>query len=118
MQCHFSVEIYSPEGIGKIADHLGKCRLQLYVHKSGYNGKEILRSKHGGEIEWAMDSSDSSIMFASGYVDGGFDRANLLLGDLAIALVASGYPHQIKIDDDKGQQTNSSSYLWSKYESS
>jgi hypothetical protein len=113
MECHFSVEIKAPEGLDKIRPHLEKCRLNLITYQSGYNGKTILRSIHDDdEVEWSMDSSDDEILFGSGCVYGNLERAELLLGDLGIALTAAGYPHEIAIDNEQGELARRSSFLW------
>ena len=101
-----------------LASHLNACRLKLATYKSGYNGKIILRSIHDDEVEWAMDSSDDPKLFVSGYIYDDVERADLLLGDLSIALVAAGYPHEITIDDEKNETTRKSSFMWSEHENS
>ena len=112
MKCHFFIQIMAPEGLGKIEPYLQGCHLKLATYKSGFNDKIILRSLHGDDVEWSMDSSESDIIVAFGYIAGEIECAKFLLGDLSDALKAANYPHETVVDNERGELTQTLSYMW------
>jgi hypothetical protein len=98
MDCGFVVDIHAPEGLAGIQSKLAECAFPVRAHRSGYNGKIILRCDMDG-VEWDMDSSDDAGLFASGAIDGTFAHAEALLRSLSGCLVKAGFPHRILIED-------------------
>ena len=114
-ECNFFIEIKAPNGLPEIERNLNICILPLETWKSGYNGKVILRTKFGEDkdIEWAMDSSDTDILVASGSIFKPVNEAWNELETLSASLTKSGYPHSIGIDDEAGNKKYSINHLWS-----
>ena len=102
----------APEGLGKIEPYLQGRHLKLATYKSGFNDKIILRSLHGDDVEWSMDSSESDIIVAFGYIAGEIECAKFLLGDLSDALKAANYPHEILLDNEHNILEQKLSFRW------
>jgi len=112
VECHFSVQIYAPDGLRGIEGHLADCRLALTPYQSGYNGKVILRAPDDVDFEWAMDSSDHAGMFASGFIVGEARVAEARLRTLSAALRMARFPHRILLDDPQGNLYASIEHAW------
>ena len=114
-ECSFFIEIRAPKGLSGLEKHLKVCTLPLETWKSGYNGKIILRTKlnEAEHIEWAMDSSDTKILIASGYITKSVESAWQELSTLSIALENAGFPHIIALDNEEGNAEHSIEHHWS-----
>lgn len=112
MECHYSIDIYAPEGLRGIEPALAEAGLPLYAYRSGYNGKVILRSSRDDELEWEMDSSDTDLMRADGDVYGTEHDAETLLRSLSGCLAKSGFPHSILLDDPDGNLYARIEHMW------
>ena len=111
-QCHFYLQITAPAGLEGIHEHLKYCKMNLEPWESGDNGKIILRSCPSEDrFEWQMDTSDTDTLIANGDFFLPFEEAKLLLRSLSDMLISAGYPHQISIDDEKGDNTFTFRYL-------
>ena len=87
--------------------------MNLEAWTSKYNGKVILRSQHEDErFEWAMDSSDTDVMVATGEVFLPVEEAWELLKSLSNVLVRVGFPHELLLDDEEEKLTHSATYRW------
>jgi len=114
-ECYFFIEINAPKGLAGIEKHLDKCKLSLKPYLSGYNNKVILKNDMDDDrFEWGMDSSDTDVMVASGYICMPVASAWKLLKSLSFALTAAGFPHKIGLDDEEGNKKYSCSFLWEK----
>jgi len=111
--CHFHLSIVAPQGLVGFDIHLQGCTLPLTTTVSGYNGKTILKTTRTESwFEWAMDSSDTDLLVAHGYISQPVDEAWTLLSSLTTALTASGFPHKILLDNEDGHPEYSSAFLW------
>jgi hypothetical protein len=110
--CFFFMRIKAPNGLSGTEDHLNRCELKLEPWKSGYNGKVILRNQSEERVEWEMDSSDTDTMVAHGCIFLTVNKASQLLQSLSKALAAAHFPHEIRIDDEDGNNRFSCSYMW------
>ena len=114
IECYFSFEIKAPSGLKSISNDLEVSEFNLYTWKSGYNGKVILRSKPDGVIDLEMDSSDSDIMFGSGYIEESFVKAKNVIKQLSEIFSSHGFPHEIGVDNETGDETYNISSNWNK----
>ena len=105
MECYFSFEVNAPDGLGSISSDLDRSELNLYIWKSGYNGKVILRSKPNGMIDLDMDSSDTDRMFGSGTIQASFEKAKSIIDRLSSIFTKHSLPHEIGVDSEAGEET-------------
>ena len=111
--CRFFLQIKSPDGLTGIQPHLSDCLMKLEPWTSGYNGKVILRSQSEDKrFDWAMDSSDTDVLVATGELFLPVDEAWKLLKSLSDVLVRAGFPHKMLLDDDEEKLAHSASYQW------
>ena len=87
--------------------------MKLEPWTSGYNGKVILRSQSEDKrFDWAMDSSDTDMLVATGELFLPVDEAWKLLKSLSDVLVRAGFPHKLLLDDDEEKLAHSASSQW------
>lgn len=110
-KCHFSLEIMAPDGLEVLTGDINRAGLNLYMYKSGYNGKTILRNSEG-VIDLDMDSSDTACMFASGTIDLAFDQAKSVVSKLSDIFKKNKLPHLILLDNETSEETHIFSYEW------
>ena len=105
MECSFFFEIVAPDGLNGIEKPIKEADLDLYVYKSGYNNKNILKSNTEGIIELGMDTSTTNTMYGSGYIESDFQTANNIIEKLSKIFKEAGYAHKIGIDDENGENS-------------
>lgn len=111
MECSFFFEIIAPDGLNNIEDPIKKAGLDLYIYHSGFNNKNILKSKSDGIIELGMDTSTTELMYGSGYIESDFDTAKTIIKKLSNIFKEAGYSHKIGVDDDDGENDT----VWFRY---
>ena len=111
MECSFFFEVIAPNGIIGIEESIKESGLDLYIYHSGFNNKNILKSKSGGIIELGMDTSTTDLMYGSGYIESGFSEAKIIVEKLSTIFREAGYSHKIGIDDENGENT-----IWLKHQ--
>src|SRR5687767_5670397 len=111
--CSFFFEIHAPEGLDGIEQYIEESGLNLYIYKSGYNNKNILKSRSAGIIELGMDTSTTEKMHGSGYIKSDFETAKHIINKLHNIFKQAGYSHEIGVDDENGENT-----IWLKHEGS
>ena len=104
MECHFSFEIKAPLGLNELEKDFAESELDLYVWKSGYNGKHILRSSDG-IVDLDMDPSDTDILNGSGAIKADFDQAKKVITEISRILQLQGFHHKIAVDSESGSET-------------
>jgi hypothetical protein len=103
-ECHFHAEILAPAGLAGVEPHLHLCKMNLVAYRSGFSGQVILRSRIGEErFEFDMAPSTTDILYASGYIRLSEAESWALLESLSAALSAAGFPHEIAMDDARGE---------------
>ena len=105
MECHFSFEINAPVGLNNLHKDFEQTDLNLFIWKSGYNGKNILRSDPEGIISLDMDSSDTDLMFGSGRINSDYKQAKQIIMKISAILKRHGYKHKISVDNELSNDT-------------
>ena len=111
MECGFFFEVIAPNGLDGVAEPLKEAGLDLYIYHSGFNNKNILKSKSDGIIELGMDTSTTDLMHGGGYIESGFTEAQKIIEKLSSIFKVAGYSHKIGIDDENGENT-----IWFKHQ--
>ena len=105
MECGFWFEILAPNGLERIKEEIETSGLGLYVYRSGFNSKCILKNSLDSQIELEMDSSTTETMYGSGGIETDFESAKSMMLKLSNILKGAGFKHKIGIDDENGQNT-------------
>ncbi len=105
MECGFWLEIHAPNGLEGIEEEIETSGLGLYVYRTGFNNKCILKNTLDSQIELDMDSSTTEIMHGSGGIETDFESAKGMMLKLSNILKDAGFKHKIGIDDENGQET-------------
>lgn len=111
MECSFFFEVIAPNGLNGIEEPIKEAGLDLYIYHSGFNNKNILKSKSDGIIELGMDTSTTDLMHGSGHIESGFIESKKIIEKLSSIFREAGYSHKIGIDDENGENT-----IWFKYQ--
>jgi len=104
MECSFFFEILAPKGLIGIEQELADSQLGLYIYPSGFNNKNILKSR-GEILELGMDTSTTNTMYGRGYLICDFETAVVLMKKLSRVFASANYPHKIGVDNEEGADT-------------
>ena len=110
---HFHIKIDAPQGLAGIEKYIHSCKMNLKIHKSGFNGKIILQSVLDEDrFDWEMDSSETNIMIASGDFFIELAEAKELLDSFSYILSIGGFRHRWGIDDETGNVKYEGQFKW------
>jgi hypothetical protein len=105
MECSFFFEILAHDGLEGIEQEIRDSELGLYVYRSGFNNKCILKNTLGSVIGLDMDTSTTEIMTGSGSIEADFETAKGMMLKLSKILKSAGFNHKIGVDDENGENT-------------
>ena len=110
MECSFFLEILAPKGLEGIEQQIKDAGLGLYIYRSGFNNKCILKNSSDSVIDLGMDTSTAEIMHGGGGIEADFETAKNMMLKLSNILKNAGYHHEIGLDDEDGENT-----VWFRY---